>query len=221
MESSGTLSTHPVFCKQRMQSHHFQYFNVISQKERKKKKKFNSLYTDRLLCQQKFLSSRSAPAARTDGWWRFLLGQETRRTCYQAKRVCACVCLCVVCSVGFWCGGILFMDLCWARESSVQSQQRLGVLAFPLVFMFQRAGFHHRLGPESRKTHMLARSTHLPGVPVLPFMIFALLYFHLYGFLIIFCGKHKEFEKHSFKYKQGSDLWSQILSKYLVLAYYP
>lgn len=65
-----------------------------------------------------------------------------------------CVCLCVSCSVGFWYGGSLLMYLrvCWAHESSVQSQQWLGVLAFPLVFMFQRAGFHHRLGPESKKT---------------------------------------------------------------------
>lgn len=52
MESSGTLLTHPGFFKQRMQSHHFQYFNVISQKDRKKKEKnVNSLYMDRLLCQ--------------------------------------------------------------------------------------------------------------------------------------------------------------------------
>lgn len=40
---------------------------------------------------------------------------------------------------------------------------------------------------------------------MLLFMIFALVHFHLYGLLILFCGKHKEFGKHSFKYKQGKE----------------
>lgn len=138
-----------------MQSHHFQYFNITNQREKKKNKTLQFF-----VCGQTAVSvevSQLLSAGCTDRWLVTVVTcSGNTKDCYQAERVCACVCLCVVCSVGFWCGGGLFMELCWARESSVQSQQRLGVLAFPLVFVFQRAGFHHRLGPECRKTHMLA-----------------------------------------------------------------
>lgn len=154
MESSETLWTHPGFFKQRMQSHHFQYFNVTSQREKKKTEIQFFVYGQTAVSVEvsQFLFSTSPG----DRWLVTLVtGQETRRTCHQAKHVCACVCLCVVCSVGFCHGGGLLMDLPGAPESSVQSQQWLGVLTLPLVFMFQRAGFHHRLGPECRKTHMI------------------------------------------------------------------
>lgn len=154
MESSGTLLTHPGFFKQRMQSHHFQYFNVTSQRK-KKRNPILCIWTERCVSR-----SFSVPVQR----WPW--GQMAADSCYLVRKheglvakqnaACACVRLGVLCSVGFCCGGGLFVDLRGARESSVQSQQRLGVLTFPLVFVFQCAGFHHRLGPECRKTHMIA-----------------------------------------------------------------
>lgn len=156
MESSETLWTHLGFFKQRMQSHNFQYFNVTSQRGKKKKNRNPILcvWTDCCSVEvSQFLFSTSPG----DRWLvRVVTGRETRRTCHQAKRVCGCVCLSVVCSVGFCHGGGLLMDLPGAPESSVQSQQGLGVLTLPLVFVFQRAGFHHRLRPVCRKTHMIA-----------------------------------------------------------------
>lgn len=102
-------------------------------------------------------SQFSFSAGCTDGWLVMVVtwSGNTKDLFSSETRVCTCV-LCVVCSVGFWYGAGLFMDFCGAHESSVQSQQWLGVLTFPLVFVFQCASFHHRLGPESRKTHMLA-----------------------------------------------------------------
>jgi len=36
-------------------------------------------------------------------------------------------------------------------------------------------------------------------------MILAFVHFHLYGFLILFFGTHKELEKHSFKHEHRND----------------
>lgn len=67
-------------------------------------------------------------------------------------RVCVCG---VLCRFLVWWKSVYECGVC---GSSVQSQQWLGVLAFPVVFVFQCAGLHHGLGPESKNTHMLTEA---------------------------------------------------------------
>lgn len=226
MESSKTLWTHPGFFKQRMQSHNFQYFNVTSQRGKKKKKnqKSNSLCMDRLLFSRSF-----SVLVQHQPW-----GQMAGESCYWSgntkdlssseTRVWVRVSEC----------GVLRGVLPWWRSAHGSPLGSWELSPEPAG-----AGCSHsppglrvsacRLPPQTetcvqKNTHDsngCCRCTHLPGVPVLLFMIFALVHSHLYGFLILFCGKHKEFGKHSFKYKQGRELLKisnafKIFSAYLL-----
>jgi len=153
LEASGKLLlTHPGFFKQRMQFHQFQYFNVISQKKKKGKKFFVYGQTPASMEIPQFLFSVGC----TDRWLVTVVTCSGNMKDLFSSKTRACV------WCALWVSGMVEVSgcicVCWARGSSVQSQQRLGVLAFPLVFMFQRASFHHRLGPESKKTHMVAKA---------------------------------------------------------------
>lgn len=134
-----------------MQSHNFQCFNVISQK----KKKGFFLWTD------SYVNRNFSVFVQC-----WLHRQMAGDSCYLSRNMKdlfsskTWAWVCVLCAL--WVPGMVevcwCMCACWARGSSVQSQQWLGVLAFSLVFMFQRASFHHRLGPESKKICMLAKA---------------------------------------------------------------
>lgn len=117
LEASGKLLlTHPGFFKQRMQSHHFQYFNVISQK--KIRKEILHIWTDS--CVNRSLS------VFVQSWQHRQMAGDS---CDLVKRheglvlkQNACVCVCVVCSVGFWYGGSLFMSVeCVGAQSRASS----------------------------------------------------------------------------------------------------
>lgn len=151
LEASGKLLlTHPGFFKQRMQSHHFQYFNVISQK--KIRKEILHIWTDSCVNRSLSVFVQSWPH-----------GQMAGDSCDLVKRheglvlkQNACVCVCgVLCRFLVRWKSVYECGVC---GSSVQSQQWLGVLAFPVVFVFQCAGLHHGLGPESKNTHMLTEA---------------------------------------------------------------
>lgn len=149
-EASGKLLlTHPGFFKQRMQSRHFQYFNVISQKK-KTRKEILCIRTDSCVNRSLSVFVRSWPR-----------GQMAGDSCALVKRHEGLVLKQNAC---MWCVLCRFLVrwepvyVCWVCGSSVQGQQWLGVLAFPLVLVFQRAGLHHGLGPESKNTHMLTET---------------------------------------------------------------
>lgn len=115
------------------------------------------------------------------------------------QKACARVCLCVVCSVG---SGMV--ELCsWISSGHVRAQSRassgwvFSLSPWSSCFSVPASTTDWDLNAE-KHTCWLAH-THHPGVPVLHFMIFALVHSHLYGFLIIFWGKHKAFGKHPFK----------------------
>lgn len=132
-------------------------FNVTSQKKKKRKKFFVYGQTPASIEISQFLFS----VGRTDRW---LVTVVTRsrdmKDLFSSKtRACVCVCVChVLCGFLLRWKSVRCICVRSARGSSVQSQQRLGVLDFPLVFVFQCAGFHHRLGPENKKTRMLAKA---------------------------------------------------------------
>lgn len=74
---------------------------------------------------------------------------------------------------GFWVGGVwMSADSMWGL---VQGQQWLGVLAFPQVLVLQRAGFHHRLGPERKNRDVPVRAA-AETLPVLQSLCFASLH---------------------------------------------
>lgn len=155
MESSGTILRHSGFFKQRMQYYHFQHFNVTSQRGKEKKNPVLCIWADCSVSRSFSVLQQGQMAGGSCHLVRKHEGLVVKRNA-RVRAWCVCVCVCVWCALWGSAGnGALFMDLCWAPESSVQSQQRLGVLTFPCIFVFQRAGFHHRLGPECTKTHML------------------------------------------------------------------
>lgn len=118
MESSGTLLTHPGFFKQRMQSHHFQYFNVTSQRK-KKRNPILCIWTERCVSR-----SFSVPVQR----WPW--GQMAADSCYLVRkheglvakrnaRVRACVWVC--CAP--W--GSAVVEVCsWISVGLVRAQSR-------------------------------------------------------------------------------------------------
>lgn len=121
MESSGTLLTHPGFFKQRMQSHHFQYFNVISQKDRKKKKRMLILciWTDSCVSRSFSVLVQRRPH-----------GQMAGDSCYLVRKheglvlkrnACVRACVCVWCAL--WGSGMV--EVCsWISVGDMRAQSR-------------------------------------------------------------------------------------------------
>lgn len=88
--------------------------------------------------------------------------------------------------------------------------------------MFQRASFHHRLGPESKNGHMPVRAAvgTLAGIILLHFMIFAFVFtfitFYLFPLVDINNLKHILLNMN----RKVNPYLFQMHSKYLVHSYY-
>lgn len=120
MESSETLLTHPVFCKQRMQSHHFQYFNVISQKERKKKR--NSILctqTDSCVSRSFSVLVQRRPHGQMAGDGSYLVRKHEGLVI--KRNACVRACVCVWCAL--WGSGVVVV-CSWISVGHVRAQSR-------------------------------------------------------------------------------------------------